>query len=94
MEGLQQLVDFIETAEEDARMGMAHMSLYQVLLYEYIKRSSQSPIYVDREQVMRKAKMCRKTYQRRMKELKEYGYIRYMPCCDSRGKYEVILNRL
>ena len=94
MEAMQQFVEFIETIEEDPRIGMAHMCLYDVLLYEYIKSASQFPIYVDRDYIMRKAKMCRKTYHKRLRELQQYGYIDYRPCCDPGKKCQVTLNRL
>ena len=94
MDGVQQFLDFIETIEDDPRIGIAHISLYQVLLYEYIKGSFQIPIHVDRDRVMRKAKMGRKTYNKRLKELKEYGYIDYKPSSNPLQKSQVYFNRL
>lgn len=94
MEVVQQFVDFIETIEEDGRIGMAHITLYGALLYEYIQGASQFPIFVDRKTILQKSKMCRKTYYKRMKELQEWGYIHYQPSRDPDRKGQVTLNRL
>lgn len=94
MEGMRQFMDFTETIEDDSRIGMTHISLYLALLYEYIRGSSQLPIYADRERLLQRAKMCRKTYNKSMKELQEYGYISYKPSCDPCKKSQVFLKRL
>lgn len=94
MEIQQQLLDFCNTIEEDSRIGVTHISLYIALLYQYIIGSSQLPIDVNRNQLMIIAKMSRRTYNKCIKELNEYGYINYKPSSDPAKKSQVYLKRL
>ena len=91
---VKQILDFYSTIEGDSIIGLKHISLYMALLSEYITASSQLPIYVNRDRLMIIAKMSRKTYNRCLKELQEYGYIKYRPSCDPGKRSQVFLNRL
>ena len=79
MESIQQLTDFYDTIASDPRIGVSHICVYTALLHELGTTLSGPPLYINRDNMLRKAKMCRKTYQKCMKELQEYGYIRYEP---------------
>ena len=91
---VQQIIDFYSTIESDSRIGLKHISLYMALLCEYISASSQFPIYVNRDRLMIIAKMSRRTYNKCLKELQEYGYIKYKPSSDPGKRSQVYLNRL
>ena len=91
---MQFFTDFFEVSAEDLRIGLAHISLYTVLLSVCISDSCRLPIYLHREQIMLRAKMSRRTYNKSLRALHEYGYITYVPSCDPRKKSMVYLNRL
>lgn len=94
MDGTQQLLDFCDTIEEDARIGITHVSLYVALLYEYLTGSLQQPIYANSTKLMKKAKMSRRTYMKCIRELQQFGYISYKPSCDPGKRSQVYLKRL
>jgi hypothetical protein len=94
MREVQQILDFYSTIEDDSRIGLKHISLYMALFCEYITASSQFPIYVNRDRLMIISKMSRKTYNKCLKELQEYGYIKYEPSCDPAKRSQVFLNKL
>jgi len=94
MKALNYFLDFGDTIEEDPRIGPTHISLYHALLYEYIKGACRLPIAINRRRVLQKAKICRKTYNKRMGELQAYGYIDYVPSNDPSVRSRVYLNRL
>jgi replication initiation and membrane attachment protein DnaB len=82
MNTARQIVHFCETVEGDARIGVTHISLYVALLREGIGFSFNSPFLINRQRLMQCAKISRKTYNTRINELHEYGYIRYFPSYD------------
>lgn len=94
MEDLQQLADFYETIADDARIGVTHICLYVALLHEWNLASLQNPIHIGRSSLMKNAKISRKTYNKCMRELQEYGYIKYEPSSNPFEKSRVCLNRL
>lgn len=79
MENFQPLTDFYEAIADDARIGATHISLYMALLQEWNIAVAQNPLSVNRDTMMKAARMGRKTYNKCMKELQEYGYIKYEP---------------
>jgi hypothetical protein len=94
MQGLQQLSDFYEIIADDARIGVSHICLYVALLYEWNLLAWRNPISVHRHSLMRHARMSRKTYNKCMKELQEYGYIKYTPSCHPFEGSQVYFKRL
>ena len=73
MENFQPLTDFYEAIADDARIGATHISLYMALLQEWNIAVAQNPLSVNRDTMMKAARMGRKTYNKCMKELQEYG---------------------
>lgn len=94
MEPVAQLTDFYETIAGDARIGIAHISLYTALLHELCLAPGIVQLNVDRDKLISKVKMSRKTYNKCLKELNEYGYIRYEPSLNPFKKSKVHLNKL
>jgi hypothetical protein len=77
---LQQLTDFFNAATPDKRMGAAHISLYMALFQFWSINSFQNPIALSRSEIMPVAKInARATYHKCMKDLEDYGYIKYVP---------------
>jgi hypothetical protein len=94
MQELQQLADFYDATAEDVRIGVSHICLYMALLHEWNMASLQNPIHIKRISLMKNARISRKTYNKCMKELQEYGYIKYEPSSNPYEKSRVYLNRL
>lgn len=76
---LKHLMEFYNSATPDKRMGAAHISLYMALFQFWIKNSFKNPIEASRSEIMPVAKINgRATYHKCMKDLQEYGYIKYV----------------
>ena len=91
MENFQPLTDFYEAIADDARIGATHISLYMALLQEWNTTVAQNPLSVNRDTMMKAARMGRKTYNKCMKELQEYGYIKYEPSSNPLIKSKIYL---
>jgi len=77
--GIEKLLVFMAAAEADPRLGTAHISLYVSLFAEWQKAPG-SAVSFSRPQLMAYAKISsRATYHKCMKELHDYGYIKYIP---------------
>lgn len=89
------LTAFLEAVKADGRIGPTHISLYVALLVESAKNNFRCPLLVTSGRMMPVAKIhSRHTYNRCMKELKEYGYIRYQPSFNPLLESEVYLIKL
>lgn len=93
MENFQPLTDFYEAIADDARIGATHISLYMALLQEWNIAVAQNPLSVNRDTMMKAARMGRKTYNKCMKELQEYGYIKYEPSSNPLIKSKIYLKK-
>ncbi len=82
MDAVKQLKEFYSVIDQDARIGVTHISVYMALVRYCIHLGLNVPVPIDREQLMVYAKVSRKTYNRRMIELHLYGYITYEPSWD------------
>jgi len=79
MNEMELLVKFMEAAKEDARIGMSHISLYAALITLPVIRR-ETPLCVFAKDVMPYCKLYSKaTYNRTLRQLHEFGYIRYLP---------------
>ena len=80
MEPLRPISVFFSNIEKDQRITLPHIGLYAALLYVRILRGLINPIHVYSREVMEIAKLyAPSTYHRYIKQLDEYGYIRYEP---------------
>ena len=80
MRQLQPLDDFFAAIAEDPRISTAHISLYMALLKLWSEHGFQNPIRVYSAEVMSLCKISGiATYHKRIRELHEFGYIRYVP---------------
>ena len=94
MESLQGLADFYETIADDARIGVTHVCLYMALLHEWNLSANEGSISICRHSLMRNARISRRTYNKCMNELQQYGYIKYEPSSNPFVKSKVYLKRL
>ncbi len=77
---LKELTCFYSAVREDHRIGTSHISLYMALFQFYNLNQFQNPINITRAAVMEVAKISGlATYHRCMKDLEEFGYIKYQP---------------
>jgi len=80
MGNLKQLSDFFSAIAKDGRIGVTHIAVYSALLTYRVNNGCRNPIHVYSRDIMPLAKISASTtYHRCMKQLSEYGYIRYQP---------------
>jgi hypothetical protein len=71
---------FLKEACEDSKLTPAHISLYVALVFCWQQNGHLHPVTIHRNEVMRLAKISgRTTYQKCIRELQAYGYIKYIP---------------
>ncbi|MBC7886668.1 MAG: hypothetical protein H7Z13_02180 [Ferruginibacter sp.] len=74
------LISFIESVKEDPRINMAHISLYASLVSYWYANGQANPLCVFSRDIMPACKISgAATYHRSIRELHEYGYIKYVP---------------
>lgn len=80
MEKLNDLSNFFEAIGSDARISITHIGIYAALLQYRIQNDFTNPIQVFSHEIMSIAKLSSAiTYHKCVRELSEYGYIRYEP---------------
>ncbi|UCS95200.1 hypothetical protein KZP23_09415 [Echinicola marina] len=80
MEQLKPLSDFFTAIQRDARISITHIGIYAALLEYRTQMSYANPIEVFSYDIMKIAKISSAmTYHKCVKDLNEYGYIRYEP---------------
>jgi len=74
------LHSFLLAAKDDPRISAVHIALYLALLQKSLPHKNNPGIKVFRREVMCLAKISsRQTYNKRINELQEFGYITYTP---------------
>ncbi|MEI9955112.1 MAG: hypothetical protein WDM90_02075 [Ferruginibacter sp.] len=74
------LIQFMAAAREDARIGVTHIGVYVSLLTLWHIRNRETPLPVFSHEAMPYCKLLGPaTYHRTIRQLAEYGYIRYVP---------------
>ena len=80
MEQVKELTSFYIAIREDSRIGTSHVSLYMALFQFYNLNQFQNPVNIKRADVMEVAKISGlATYHKCIKDLADFGYIRYQP---------------
>lgn len=75
---------FLKIIAEDNRLGPPHISLFVAIMGEWSKNNYPNPLIILTNNLMFLSKIsCRTTYYRCLKELHQYGYIKYMPSHNS-----------
>jgi hypothetical protein len=84
MELFPPLTGFYGAVAEDVRISSTHISLYMALMQQWNLLGGRNPFPIDRDVVMRTAKIsARKTYNKCLNNLQDYGYIKYLPSSNS-----------
>jgi hypothetical protein len=80
METLKPLSDFFEAIKKDQRISITHIGMYAALLQFRADKGFINPIQVYRSEIIAIAKIYSpKTYHKCIRQLNEYGYIKYEP---------------
>ena len=80
MNYIKHLTGFFERISTDERLNPTHISIYMALFQFWNLNRFQNPISISRSEMMRISKIGAKaTYHKVIKQLHEYGYIRYLP---------------
>ncbi|MES2373475.1 MAG: hypothetical protein V4557_12895 [Bacteroidota bacterium] len=89
------LADFFETIADDPRIGANHIVVYLALRYRWELDGNPNVLAVDSFEMMRFAKIRKRdTYLKSLRELGEFGYVRYIPAENEYLKAEVVFKRL
>ena len=71
---------FLSTIEEDARITSAHISVYMALWKKWVETDYKEPLSFFRSDLIGICKISSlNTYHKIIRQLHEYGYIKYMP---------------
>ena len=77
---VQLLNAFMQKARDDPRIGLPHISLYSALLCRWYERKENASLYIFSYELMPLCKLSGPaTYHRSIRQLHEYGYIKYVP---------------
>lgn len=80
METLKPLSDFFLAIENDFRVSSNHIAIYMSLIQHRLNKCFVNPIQAYRHEITSLAKISSPyTYHKCIKELSEYGYIKYEP---------------
>ena len=93
MNSMHELTRFLSAASNDPRISACHISLYLSLYQSWINNLCKDLVPICREEVMKTAKInALTTHYKRMKELGEYGYIRYLPSNNPMSNSKVFIS--
>ncbi|PZQ98264.1 MAG: hypothetical protein DI539_29555 [Flavobacterium psychrophilum] len=73
------LARFMQSAKDDPRLSPSHISLFVDILYLYQCQNCQMPLSVFRRDLIGLAKIGNRVYHSCVSDLKEWGYIEYLP---------------
>jgi hypothetical protein len=74
------LTGFFLKVSEDSRLNPTHISLYMAIFQFWNLERFRNPVSISRQELMRISKICAKaTYHKCIKDLHNFGYIRYLP---------------
>lgn len=80
MNQIKPLSDFFKAIDEDPRISITHIGLYAGLLQYWSEHGFENPVQAFSFEIMRIAKISASTtYHKGIKDLNQYGYIRYEP---------------
>lgn len=80
MESLKPLTDFFIAVKADPRISITHIGIYAALLQFWKEHDYNNPMYVFSYEIMQIAKVSASTtYHKSIKDLNDFGYIRYEP---------------
>jgi hypothetical protein len=83
---------FMVSVATDPRIGPRHISLYLAILHFYHVQKSRNPVRVFSRELRKQAKISSiRNYYSCMKDLREFGYIKYIPSFSPHEASEIYL---
>jgi len=80
MKQLNRLSEFFAAIEKDPRISITHIGIYAALLQYWKKHNYSNPMIAYSHPIIQLAKISASTtYHKIIRELSEYGYIKYEP---------------
>ena len=80
MNYIKHLAGFFDRVASDERLNPTHVSMYVSLFQFWNASRFQNPISISRNELMKVSKISAKaTYHKCMRELNDFGYLKYMP---------------
>src|SRR4051795_2134552 len=80
MDQLESLSNFFNAIAGDPRISITHIGIYAALLQYWRQHNFEIPVHVFSYEIMNIAKIsARTTYQKIIKDLSDFGYIKYLP---------------
>ena len=94
MNYIKQLTGFFEMVSKDYRLNATHISLYMAMFQYWNLNRFRNPISISRNELMEISKISgRATYHKVIRELHNFGYIKYEPSYNSyRGSLVYMFN--
>jgi hypothetical protein len=91
---LPELTEFFLSIREDPRIGPVHISLFMAIVQHWTKNNCKNPICVFGKELMDLAKISGvATYHKAIRELHEYGYIKYEPSYNRFLRSRIYINK-
>ena len=86
------LSKFFDSIEDDPRINARHICIYAVLLKKWKEQRFANPVSFYGHEIMISAKISGSaTYYKCIKELSDYGYIKYIPSFNHFFKSSIFL---
>jgi hypothetical protein len=80
MKSIPELIEFFISIRDDSRISPVHISLFMAIMQHWNANDCKNPICIFSHELMKLAKISGvATYHKSIRELDEYGYIRYEP---------------
>ncbi len=90
-----QFNEFFDTIVEDPRIGASHIVIYLTLLHIWQEKGCPQTLEVAAYEILRFAKLRKRdTYLLRVRDLRDFGYLKYTPAENEYVKAEVRFTKL
>jgi hypothetical protein len=92
MEGIKPFEVFFAAIQKDARISISHIGFFAALLQTWHLQEYQNPFSTKKEELMKVAKISSPTtYHKCLRDLHDFGYIRYEPSYKPKFRSKVYL---
>lgn len=86
MKKIKPLSDFFERIKSDPYICSSHIAVFTALYSMWLTQDCRQPLIIFSYTVMPQAKVNGLgTYHKAVKQLDEFGYIKYLPSCNRKG---------
>jgi hypothetical protein len=80
MEKLSPLCRFFAAIQKDGRISITHIGVFAALLESWLEGGGENPLCAYSHEIMKVAKIsAQRTYHRCIRDLHDFGYVRYEP---------------